>query len=108
MCYFFHGITASKDILRKEAEQFKAWGYNVLLVDFRAHGNSGGNKSSFGVKETDEVEKAFRFAQSKGNKNILFYGSSLGSVAIFKAVAENKVQPTAIIADMPFGSLQDH
>ena len=31
---FFHGITASKDILRKEAEQFKAWGYNVLLVDF--------------------------------------------------------------------------
>jgi hypothetical protein len=105
---FFHGITACKDVLLKEAEQFKAWGYNTLLIDFRAHGNSGGNKGSFGVKETDEVENAFRFAQSKGNKNILLYGSSLGSVAIFKAVAENKVAPTAIIADMPFGSLQDH
>jgi alpha-beta hydrolase superfamily lysophospholipase len=105
---FFHGVTACKNVLLKEAGQFKAWGYNVLLIDFRAHGNSGGNKSSFGVKETDEVEKAFHFAQSEGNKNILLYGSSLGSVTILKAVAENKVQPTAIIADMPFGSLQDH
>ena len=105
---FFHGITVCKDVLLKEAEQFKAWGYNVLLIDFRGHGNSTGTKSSFGIKETDEVKKAFHFAQSKGNKNILLYGSSLGSVAIFKAVAENKVAPTAIIADMPFGSLQDH
>jgi uncharacterized protein len=105
---FFHGITTCKDLLLKEAGQFKAWGYNVLLIDFRAHGNSAGNKSSFGVKETGEVENAFRFAQSKGNKNILLYGSSLGSVVILKTVAENKVQPNAIIADMPFGSLQDH
>ena len=105
---FFHGITANKSVLLKEADQFKKWGYNVLLVDFRGHGNSGGSKSSFGVKETNEVEKAFAFAQSKGNKNIILYGSSLGSVVIMKAVAEKKVQPAAIIADMPFGSLQDH
>jgi uncharacterized protein len=105
---FFPGITNSKDIMLKEAEQFRSQGYNILLVDFRAHGNSEGNKSSFGVKETDEIEKAFAFARSKGNKNILLYGSSLGSVVIFKAVAEKRLQPKAIIADMPFGSLQDH
>jgi alpha-beta hydrolase superfamily lysophospholipase len=105
---FLHGITNSKDILLPEAEQFKKSGYNVLLIDFRAHGNSGGNKSSFGVKETDEVQKAFEFAKAKGNKNILLYGSSLGSVVALKAVAEGKVHPQAIITDMPFGSLQDH
>ena len=55
-----------------------------------------------------EVEKAFEFAQSKGNKNILLYGSSLGSVVAIKAAAEGAVNPKAIIADMPFGSLQDH
>jgi uncharacterized protein len=105
---FLHGITNSKNILLPEAEQFKNSGYNVLLIDFRAHGNSGGNKSSFGVKETDEVQKAFEFAKAKGNKNILLYGSSLGSVVALKAVAEGKVNPLAVIADMPFGSLQDH
>lgn len=105
---FLHGITVNKGELLKEADQFKSWGYSVLLVDFRAHGNSEGEKSSFGFKETDEVEKAFRFAQAKNNKKIILYGSSLGSIVAMKAVAEKKITPAAIIADMPFGSLQDH
>src|SRR5687768_1925580 len=105
---FFHGITNNKSVLLEEANQFRSWGYNVLLIDFRAHGNSEGAKSSFGYKETDEVEKAFQYARLKGNKNIILYGSSLGSVVIMKAIAENKIAPAAIIADMPFGSLRHH
>jgi uncharacterized protein len=105
---FFHGITNNKASLLKEADEFKHSGYNVLLVDFRAHGNSAGKKSSFGYKETDEAGKAFEFAQSKGNTNIILYGSSLGSVVLMKAIAEKKINPSAIIVDMPFGSLQDH
>jgi alpha-beta hydrolase superfamily lysophospholipase len=105
---FFHGITNNKSSLLKEADELKHSGYNVLLIDFRAHGNSGGKKSSFGYKETDEAAKAFEFAQSKGNRNIILYGSSLGSVVLMKAIAEKKINPSAIIVDMPFGSLQDH
>ena len=105
---FFHGITNNKTVLLKEADEFKSWGYNLLLIDFRAHGSSEGAKSSFGYKETDEVEKAFQFARLQGNKNIILYGSSLGSVVIMKAAAESKITPSAIIADMPFGSLRDH
>jgi alpha-beta hydrolase superfamily lysophospholipase len=105
---FFHGITNNKASLLKEADEFKHSGYNVLLIDFRAHGNSAGKKSSFGYKETDEAGKAFEFAQLKGNRNIILYGSSLGSVVLMKAIAEKKVSPSAIIVDMPFGSLQDH
>jgi alpha-beta hydrolase superfamily lysophospholipase len=105
---FFHGITNNKASLVKEADELKHSGYNVLLIDFRGHGNSEGKKSSFGYKEIDEAAKSFEFAQSKGNKNIILYGSSLGSVVLMKAIAEKKVNPTAIIVDMPFGSLQDH
>ena len=54
------------------------------------------------------MEKAFQYARLKGNRKIILYGSSLGSVVIMKAVAENKIAPAAIIADMPFGSLQHH
>jgi alpha-beta hydrolase superfamily lysophospholipase len=79
-----------------------------LLVDFRAHGKSEGNNSTFGVKETDEVEKACNWARSRGNENIFLYGISLGAGVCIKAVSENKVQPVAIIADMPFGSLHEH
>jgi len=37
-----HGLTANKGYLEKEAAVFRTWGYNVLLIDFRAHGKSGG------------------------------------------------------------------
>lgn len=105
---FFHGVTANKSVLLHEAAQFRQWGYNVLLIDFRGHGRSGGKATSFGVKETDEVEKAFQLARSKGNKRIILYGSSMGSMAVMKAVADNDVHPAAIIADMPPASLHEH
>jgi len=105
---FFHGITANKTSLSKEAAQFRDWGYNVLMVDFRGHGRSGGTTTSFGNRETEEVKLAFRFARSNGNQNIILFGSSLGAVVCLKAAAEKKVEPSAIIAQMPFASLRHH
>jgi alpha-beta hydrolase superfamily lysophospholipase len=104
---FFHGITSNKSTFLSEALRFRNWGYNVLLVDFRGHGSSGGHTTSFGVEETEEVEKAFAFARKRGNSAILLYGSSMGAAVIMRAVAENKVRPSGIVADMPFGSLHD-
>jgi len=103
-----HGLTVNKSFLEKEAAAFRRWGYNVLLIDFRAHGRSGGNNSTFGAKETDELVQAFAFARAQGNKHIILYGASLGAGVCIKAVSENKVRPDAIIADMPFGTLHNH
>lgn len=105
---FLHGITTNRTALLQEAKQFFDWGYNVLLIDFRAHGNSSGENNSFGVKETQEVEAAMQYAAQRKNQQIILYGSSLGAVVAFRAVSEGRVKPDAIIADMPFGSLQDH
>jgi alpha-beta hydrolase superfamily lysophospholipase len=105
---FFHGYMINKSFLGNEAAMFREWGYNVLMVDLRGHGKSGGSSCTLGVKETDEVQKAFEFARAKGNKRIILYGVSLGAGICIKAASENKVQPDAIIADMPFGSLHSH
>ena len=105
---FFHGITVNKDFMLDEASMFRKWGYNTLLVDFRGHGNSGGNTSTLGVEEIEDIRSAFDFAKLKENKKIILYGSSLGAAASFRAVAELKLAPSAIIADMPFGSLHQH
>ena len=103
---FFHGLSANKSFLSNEAAMFRKWGYNVMLVDMRAHGNSEGNTSTYGIKETDEVQKAFEWAGSKGNEKIILYGMSMGSAVALKAVADKKIQPAAIIADMPFNNLR--
>jgi len=105
---FFHGITVNKSYVSSEAALCRSYGYNVLLVDFRAHGRSGGNNSTFGMKETDEVQQAFNWAKGKGNAKIILYGVSLGAGVCLKAISENKVAPVAMVADMPFGTLHHH
>ena len=105
---FLHGYSANKSFLESEAAIFKQWGYSVLLLDLRGHGKSGSNSTSFGMKETDELEKACAFAKQKGNSKIILYGVSLGSGICLKAVADGKIQPNAVIADVPFKNLHYH
>ena len=104
----FHGITINKAMVLNEAYEFRYWGYNVMLVDFRGHGNSGGNKTTIGVKETEEVKLAYDYAVNNGDKNIFLYGSSLGAVVITKAIADYHLPVSGIILDMPFLSLQTY
>jgi uncharacterized protein len=104
----FHGIMGNKGMLISEASEFLSYGYNVMLVDFRAHGNSGGNTTTIGVRESKEVEVAYDYIVKEGEKNILLYGVSMGAVAVSKAVADYSLKPSGIFLDMPFASMQSH
>lgn len=104
----FHGITASKGMMVSEAGEFRYQGYNVMLVDFRAHGNSGGNTTTMGVMESEEVKLAYEYVAQQGEKNIFLWGTSMGAVAIIKALASYQFQPSGIIIEMPFASMQSH
>lgn len=104
----FHGITGSKSMLLDEAGAFRSLGYHVMLVDFRAHGNSEGNTTTIGVKETEEVKLAFDYLLQKGEKKIYLYGSSLGAVVITKAISDYQLATAGVILEMPFLSLQTY
>ena len=103
-----HGYSVNKSHFEAEATMFKKWGYSVLLFDLRGHGRSGGNTITYGMKESDELEKAYEFAKQRGNSRIIAYGVSLGAVICIKAVAAGEIHPDAIILDAPFGSLHEH
>jgi uncharacterized protein len=104
----FHGLTSNKGNLLAEAYEFLSMGYNTLLIDVRAHGNSSGIASSIGVKEGEEVKMAFDFVKAKGEKNIVLWGMSMGAVIITRAVYEYGISPQKIILEMPFARLQAH
>ena len=103
-----HGYSTNKSFVENEAAVFRQWGYSVLLFDLRGHGKSGGNSTTFGMKETDELQKAYELAKQKGNSKIILYGVSLGAGICIKAVADGNIHPDAIIADVPFASLHQH
>ncbi len=102
----FHGITVTKSSLLDEVNEFRYMGYHVLMVDFRGHGNSEGFTTTIGYRESEEVKLAWEYISRKGEKHIFLYGSSMGSVAISKAVSENNWKPAGLILDMPFLNLQ--
>ena len=104
----FHGLNSNKGNVLGEAFEFNSFGYNTLLVDMRAHGNSEGILNTLGYKESEEVKLAYDHILKKGEKNIVFWGMSLGAVIITKAIWQYDLKPQKIILEMPFDRLQDH
>lgn len=101
----FHGHGSKKSAILAEAAAFRRLGYNTLLLDFRAHGNSGGNTCTIGFDEVEDVKLAYDYLKDKGEKNIVLYGISMGASTVTKAVNDYDLKPAKIILEMPFGSL---
>ncbi len=104
----FHGYMGHKGLIADEAQAFRNFGYNVLMVDVRDHGNSGGNVTTMGYKESEEVKLAYDHVRQTREKNIFLWGASLGAVEVIKAVSDYQLSPSGIIVEMPFLSLQSH
>lgn len=104
----FHGVTSNKSAVLTEANEFRYYGYNVLLLDFRGHGESGGTTTTLGVKEAEDVKLAWDFVKQQGETNIILWGTSMGAVAICNAISKYKIQPAGAILEAPFESLQYH
>ncbi|WP_425214511.1 alpha/beta hydrolase [Tumidithrix helvetica] len=105
----FPGKSSSKSSqLLAPAHAFHNLNYDTLLVDFRGVGGSSGNTNTLGIREAQDVALAMSYAQnSKLKRPLILYGISMGSAAILRAVAIEKVNPDAIIIELPFARLLD-
>jgi alpha-beta hydrolase superfamily lysophospholipase len=101
----FHGHGSKKTSILEEAIGFRKMGYNTFLLDFRAHGNSGGNTSTIGFFESEDVKLAYDFIKETNEKNIILWGISMGAAAITKAMNDYPLKPNKIILEMPFASI---
>ena len=102
----FHGHGGSKTGMMEASREFNDLGYNTALIDFRAHGGSGGNTCTIGWDEAEDVKLAYDFVIQKGETNIALWGSSLGAATILKSVHDHQLKPSKLILEMPFGSLK--
>ena len=85
-------------------------GYNVLLIDERAHGDSEGKVISFGVKERFDVLSWISFLTERfgAETEILLFGISMGAATVLMSLALDPPKNVAgIVADCPFSSPAD-
>ena len=82
-------------------------GYNLLLVDQRAHGNSEGRVISFGIKERFDCLDWIDYAVERFGREqkIILYGISMGAATVLMAAGESLPDNVVgVIADCPYSS----
>jgi len=103
----FHGFGGEKSGLLNKSDEFLKLGYNTLLVDFMGSGGSEGNQTTIGFFEADQVKSCYDYLETQGEKNILLFGTSMGAVAILKAIDSFGIAPKSIIIECPFGTMYE-
>lgn len=82
-------------------------GHNLLLIDQRAHGESGGRTISFGIKERFDVLDWVNYACERFGraKKIILVGVSMGAGTVIMAAGEALPENVVgVIADCPFST----
>jgi alpha-beta hydrolase superfamily lysophospholipase len=96
-----HGLAANKSNQLVISRSFVPAGYNVLIFDFRAHGDSGGQLSSLGDLERYDVLGAVQWLRenrAQQSHNIYGVGISMGAAALIAAASEPTPEGRAIDA----------
>lgn len=102
-----HGLGAGKSNQLILAAAFAAEGFNALIFDFRGHGASGGQLSSFGNAERRDVRAAVDWARSnRPAESARLYGAgvSMGAAALLAAAADDE-RVEAVVAFSSFDRL---
>ena len=102
LCHGYRG-TPYRDFSGGAVEVLKL-GYNVILIDERAHGLSKGHSITFGVRETRDAIDWVNYARNRFGKDIdlALIGISMGGAVVL--MAADKVGKARILADCPFSS----
>jgi fermentation-respiration switch protein FrsA (DUF1100 family) len=96
-----HGLGSNKSNQLIMARPFVPDGYNVLIFDFRAHGESDGQLSSLGDLERRDVLAAVKWLRQnhpQQSKQIYGVGASMGAAALIAAAADPSAEGRAIDA----------
>lgn len=108
-----HGHTACRscefgDRFVEFAAQLPAAGFNVLMIDMRAHGDSEHSRFTLADKERWDVEAAVRWLRERGFEKIGVLGVSLGGAASVRAAVDPDGEPIrALVLDSSFGSVRE-
>jgi len=91
-----HGIADNRESTVWIARRLNAKGLDVLAYDARAHGESGGDACTYGVREKRDVSRAL---DALGISRALLVGNSLGAAVALQAAADEPRVIGVVAAD---------
>ncbi len=103
-----HGYANDSEDMYLQAKNFYLRGYNVLLPDCRAHGDSEGKYIGMGwLDRRDIVQWVHKIIEMQPDAEIVLYGISMGAAAVMMASGEDDlpVHVKCIIEDCGYSSV---
>jgi len=102
-----HGHTDNRAGMLGNADLLLGHGYAVLLPDARAHGASGGEMATYGVKEAGDVRRWFDWIeQAEAPRCIDGLGESMGAAQLLQSL-RNEPGFCAVVAESSFASFRE-
>jgi len=103
----FHGVSDNHTGVLSSAEILLRHGYSVVMMDSRAHGNSGGAMATYGYLERyDTVAITNALFASEKVRHLGAFGISMGAaIALQSAAVEIRIE--AVGAEDPFANLRE-
>lgn len=103
----FHGVSDNRTGVLGHAEFLLDHGYCVVMMDSRAHGESGGDMATYGWKErNDTVAVADALYSTEKVSHLYALGVSMGAaIALQSAAVEPRIE--AVVAEDPFADLRE-
>ena len=101
-----HGVRSNRLSVLDRARFLSRAGFSVLLFDFQAHGDSSGERITFGYLESRDAQSAVNFLkQSRPGERIGIVGISMGGAATILATPPLPVD--AIVLEMVYPTIEE-
>lgn len=83
-----HGVTDNREGVAGYARFLLDQGYAVLLPDARAHGESGGEFATYGVRESDDIHRWVSWIYDRDPPQCVYgFGESYGAALLLQSLA---------------------
>jgi len=93
---------ASRHVL-ETAVVYEEAGFDVLMLDLRAHGKSEGGRVTLGYREVRDVQAALSWLEKRGYEQVVLHGWSMGGAAVIQAAPETGV--AAVVGESAYADL---
>ena len=105
--YLFHGFGNHKEPMLPVAKRLADAGFRCIAWDSRGHGQSGGERASYGMREVDDALRVIKEARKRDQRprgEEVVWGYSMGAAVALQTLPElPKVKAAVLLA--PFADL---
>jgi hypothetical protein len=103
-----HGITATLYHGVKYLWPYRKRGFNVLLVEHRNHGRSGGTTTTYGYYEKHDIKAWVDYVKARNGEAELVgtHGESMGAAIVLQHAAIDR-RVAFVVADCPYASAKE-